>query len=283
MRTVRNVAPWLALTLAAAACSGPASSPPPDAASNASTANVRVSPTAATLAPGASQTFVATVTGTALTAVTWSVLEPGNAGTVSASGLYTAPAGAGTYTVRADSVANPAAFGDAHVTVVAPTCSSFAYSAWGACTSGSQSRTVTSASPAGCTGGSPVLTQPCVPVAVSVTPSPASVDTCGSLRFTATVANATDTRVTWSVQEGAAGGTIATDGTYTAPSTAGAYHVVATSVADATARATSTVTASDHVLSVVVNPATASLQTGGTAQFTATVTTSCGSYVATGP
>jgi hypothetical protein len=281
MRTRWNVAPWFALALAAAACSGPSSEPPPAGA--ASTVNVRVSPDSASLAPGASQKFAATVTGTALTAVTWSVLEPGNAGTVSASGVYTAPAGAGAFTVRADSVANPAAFGDAHVTVVAPTCTSFTYSAWGTCTSGQQSRTVTSASPAGCTGGSPVLTQACTPVSVSLTPSPATVDTCGSIRFTATVANAADTRVTWSIQEGAAGGTIAADGTYTAPSTAGAYHVVATSVADPTASKVAPVTASDHVLSVVVNPATVSLQTGGTAQFSATVTTSCGSYVATGP
>lgn len=40
-------------------------------------------------------------------------------------------------------------------------CTSFTYSAWGACSSGSQSRTVTTSSPSGCTGGSPVLTQSC--------------------------------------------------------------------------------------------------------------------------
>ncbi|MGB8930291.1 MAG: cytochrome c [Anaeromyxobacteraceae bacterium] len=42
------------------------------------------------------------------------------------------------------------------------TCSSFTYSAWGSCQpDGTQSRTVASASPAGCTGGSPVTTQGC--------------------------------------------------------------------------------------------------------------------------
>jgi hypothetical protein len=42
------------------------------------------------------------------------------------------------------------------------TCSSFTYSPWGACQSnGSQSRTVLSSSPAGCTGGSPALSQSC--------------------------------------------------------------------------------------------------------------------------
>jgi hypothetical protein len=41
------------------------------------------------------------------------------------------------------------------------TCTSFTYSAFGACTSGTQARTVLTSSPAGCTGGDPVLTQAC--------------------------------------------------------------------------------------------------------------------------
>jgi hypothetical protein len=42
------------------------------------------------------------------------------------------------------------------------TCSSFTYSAWGACQSSStQTRTTVSSSPAGCTGGTPVLSQAC--------------------------------------------------------------------------------------------------------------------------
>jgi mono/diheme cytochrome c family protein len=47
--------------------------------------------------------------------------------------------------------------------VPAPTtCASFTYSAWGACAStGKQTRTEVSASPAGCTGGAPVLSQAC--------------------------------------------------------------------------------------------------------------------------
>ena len=279
MRTAWNVAPWFALALATA-CSGSSSEPAPGAPS---TVDVRVTPDAATLAPGASQSFVATVTGTALSAVTWTVLEPGNAGTVSASGVYTAPASVGTFTIRADSVADPTAFGDAQVVVVAPVCSAFTYSAWGACVSGQQTRTVTAAAPAGCTGGSPVLTQACVPVTVSVAPSPAAVDACRTLTFKATVANATNGAVSWAVQEGSAGGTITSAGAYTAPSAAGTYHVVATSVADGTASATVAVTVSDHVLSVAVNPPTTSVSFGGTAQFSATVTTTCGSFVATGP
>ncbi len=43
------------------------------------------------------------------------------------------------------------------------TCTSFGYSAWGTCQSdNTQTRTVTSSSPTGCTGGSPVTTQACI-------------------------------------------------------------------------------------------------------------------------
>ncbi len=41
------------------------------------------------------------------------------------------------------------------------TCTSFTYSAWGTCTNGSQTRTVLTSSPSGCTGGAPVTTQTC--------------------------------------------------------------------------------------------------------------------------
>lgn len=44
-----------------------------------------------------------------------------------------------------------------------------------------------------------------------------------------TIALAADSTVTWSVQEGAAGGSVDDSGVFTAPSTAGTYHVVATS------------------------------------------------------
>jgi hypothetical protein len=45
---------------------------------------------------------------------------------------------------------------------VAVTCTSFTYSAWSACAGGTQTRTVVSSSPAGCSGGAPVLSQACV-------------------------------------------------------------------------------------------------------------------------
>ncbi len=44
----------------------------------------------------------------------------------------------------------------------AVTCTSWTYSSFSSCSGGSQSRTIISSSPSGCTGGSPVLTQSCV-------------------------------------------------------------------------------------------------------------------------
>lgn len=45
-----------------------------------------------------------------------------------------------------------------------PLCTSFTYSAWSACSAaGQQTRTVLTSSPAGCIGGTPVLTQACTP------------------------------------------------------------------------------------------------------------------------
>jgi hypothetical protein len=78
------------------------------------TVAVSVSPSAASLSTGGTQQFTATVTGTRNTAVTWSA----SGGTVSASGLYTAPSLAGTYVVTATSAADPTKSASAVVTVV---------------------------------------------------------------------------------------------------------------------------------------------------------------------
>ena len=50
--------------------------------------------------------------------------------------------------------------------------------------------------------------------------------------FTATVTGTENTAVVWTIREGASGGSIDNQGTYTAPDTPGEYHVVATSQAD---------------------------------------------------
>jgi len=60
-------------------------------------------------------------------------------------------------------------------------------------------------------GGSP-------PVVVSVSAPTESTWTNGTITFTATITGSTNTAVTWSIQEGEAGGTITAAGVYTAPS-----------------------------------------------------------------
>lgn len=87
-------------------------------------------------------------------------------------------------------------------------------------------------------------------VAVSISPTSASLRAGGTQQFTATVAGTTNTAVTWS----ASGGTISTGGLYTAPSGAGIYTVNVTSAADASKSASSTVTvAASAAHSVTLN------------------------------
>jgi len=167
--------------------------------------SVAVSPTAATVAPGGTQQFAATVTGTTDTAVTWSVVEAGG-GSVSATGLYTAPATAGTYHVKATSKADPSKNAQATVTVAS---------------------------------GSGVV--------VTISPTSATVETWGSVKFVATSSvRPGDFDLDFFVQEGAAGGyfgccDVEGRATYTAPHTTGTYHVVARSKTDPTKSATATV------------------------------------------
>jgi hypothetical protein len=85
------------------------------------------------------------------------------------------------------------------------TCSSFTYSAFGACQpDGTQTRTVLTSSPAGCTGGAPVLSQACTYTA----PQPS---TCTSFTYSAWGAcqpNGTQARtLTSSSPAGCTGGT----------------------------------------------------------------------------
>ena len=79
---------------------------------------VTVTPYAVQVGKGGTATFTATVEGTTNPAVTWSVLGTDN-GVISASGVYTAPARFGTYTVQATSVEDPNAYAVATVVVSA--------------------------------------------------------------------------------------------------------------------------------------------------------------------
>jgi len=80
------------------------------------------------------------------------------------------------------------------------------------------------------------------PVAITVSPPTAQLTTGQSIQFSCAVTGSTNTQCTWSVQEGAAGGTITAGGAYTAPANAGTYRVVATAAADTTKTAIATVT-----------------------------------------
>jgi len=116
-------------------------------------------------------------------------------------------------------------------------------------------------------------------VAVTVTPPESTVDACRGVVLAAQVTGATNGRVAWTVLE-PGGGTVV-NGIYTAPATGGTYHVVATSEADPNARGSATMTVGPpKVLSVGVSPTQASTTAGGALAFTATVTTSCGSFPA---
>jgi hypothetical protein len=81
--------------------------------------SISVTPTSADVQPAGQQQFIASVSGTSNTAVTWAA----TGGTVTTSGLYTAPGTAGTYTVTATSVADTTKSASATVTVT-PTISS---------------------------------------------------------------------------------------------------------------------------------------------------------------
>ncbi len=69
-------------------------------------------------------------------------------------------------------------------------------------------------------------------VTVVVVPASINLPAGNATTFTATVSGTNNTGVTWRVEEGAAGGSVTSDGRYVAPALAGVYHVVATSKAD---------------------------------------------------
>lgn len=92
--------------------------------------SVVISPTSASILTNGSQQFDATVSGSSNTAVTWSA----TGGSVSSSGLYTAPSTAGTYTVKATSAADSTESASATVTVSAPVQQTVTLT-WGASTS----------------------------------------------------------------------------------------------------------------------------------------------------
>ena len=205
-----------------------------------------LSPTAVTLLDGGKQQFSATVLNTPNKAVTWSVngVVGGSAstGTVSAAGLYSAPAiivPAGmTVTLKAVSQANPSKVKKATITLKG--------------------------------------------IIVTIAPSAVSLGGGGTQQFTANLQNAPIPGLTWQVNGFTGGtsrvGTITQTGLYTAPavvSAATSVRVIAFSPVDPHNRTISLVNLTPPTtspVSVTVAPSTASLAVGATKQFTASVT-----------
>ena len=178
---------------------------------------VTVTPNPVSVAVGASQQFTATVTGSSNTAVNWYVnaVLNGNStvGTISATGLYQAPA-----TIPTPATVTISATSQADNT-----------------TSGSAQATITAA--------------PVVTVTVSTSPAITQVNTGTVQAFIATVTGTTNTAVTWQVNGTTGGnatvGTIDASGNYTAPAavpTPATVTIEAISVAQSTAIGSETVT-----------------------------------------
>ncbi len=178
---------------------------------------VTVSPASTSVAAGNTRNFSVTVTGTSASAVIWAVngMVGGNAsvGTISSSGVFTAPSlpppAPSTVTVQATCAAAPSAVGAAVVTVLAA--------------------------------------PPPPPVSVAVAPASVSLTAGAAQQFVATVAGAANTTVAWSVNSIAGGnaviGTISPTGLYTAPPappTPASVTIRATSAADASASGVTT-------------------------------------------
>jgi uncharacterized delta-60 repeat protein len=212
-------------------CSGgnsnstPQSPPPPQVA-------VSVSPSTATVVSGKQQQFTAAVSNTTNAAVTWQVsnVSGGNAtvGTISSTGMYTAPA----------SVPSPASVEVKAISQADTT------------KSGTSSVTVTAAST----------------IHVSVSPATVTLGPGQTLSFNATVTGSSNSKVTWSVSNSALG-SIDSNGLFTAPATiatAASVNIIATSQADNLTQGSATVSL---ISSAAISPtpnacATATAQSG---------------------
>jgi hypothetical protein len=269
-----------------------------------STVSVSLSPQTAYLQPAQQTQFTASVNGTTNTAVTWQT----SGGTVTSGGLYTAPSLNGTYTVTATSAADSSKSASAIITVSQPTQVSISVSpgaaniqtggqqqfsasvlgtsntgvGWKAnggtvtttglytapTTAGTYTVTATSAADSSKSASSTITVSQPAQVSISVSPGSAAIQVGGQQQFTASVSGTSNTGVVWN----ASGGTVTTTGLYTAPSTAGTYTVTSTSAADSTKSASATITVSQPAqVSISVAPGSASIQTGGQQQFTASV------------
>ena len=217
--------------------------------STSTSGNVSVTPGTASVPINTTQQFTATVANSTQ-GVYWSVNDVVGGdlthGTISTSGLYSAPAvipSPATVTIKATSIADSSQVSSATVTITTGTA-----------------------------------------LTIGLTPSTASVYTGRTQQFTATFNTGTNTGVTWQVNSITGGdsthGTIATSGSsgtntyanYTAPATVpspATVTITAISQADTSKTATATVTIVAGTV-ISITPGTASVPAGGTQTFTAT-------------
>ena len=209
--------------------------------SNSATAPVivfsfAITPTNATIAEGGTQQFTATIQGLSNTGVTWSVdnVVGGNAttGTISATGLYTAPAQSGTHTIYATSMADTAAIVMTPVNISAPLGPVVISPTTATLMNGTSQQFTASV-----LGGNPTFTW--------------SVD--GVIGGNSTVGTVSNTGQN--------------PGLYTAPSAAGNHTVTASDGTGTGNSASAQVT----VWSFTISPTVATVAPGGTQQFTATI------------
>jgi sugar lactone lactonase YvrE len=209
---------------------------------------VTVAPSAATVVVNALQQFTATVTGNSNTNVNWQVngVLGGNStvGTISTTGLFTAPATVPTpptVTIAAISQADNTTTGSAQATIVSPSTTN----------------------------------------SVAVTPTPVDVSTSAAQPFSATDNGTATTAVTWYV-EGAQGGdttvgTIDASGNYTAPAnvpTPATVIIEAVLQADSTAIGTASVTI--VAAPSAAQPAPQTVSPGGTANYSLSLNANTG-------
>ena len=309
--SMRNISySALACALFLTGCGSSSQKPAPG-----NTVTVTLNQTSANVAAGATAQFTATVTGSTNTSVTWAVdgVSGGNSstGTITSSGMYTAPSAAGLHTVTATSVANTSASANATVTVtlqaltLSPSSAVLAVAAtqqFSATLQGTADSSVTWSvdgvtggnATVGTVSGSGLYTAPAqtgthtisavsstnsatqasasITVAsVSLSPGTVTIEDLTTQQFNATVQGSSTLSLNWMVDD-TIGGSAAT-GTISASGlyTAPPQAGSHTISVAAAANASVSASASASVFSLVVSPTSATLAPSGTQQFTSTV------------
>ena len=273
---------------------------------NGPAVNMAITPAKVTVLTGSSLAFSFTEVAPS-TGVTWAA----SGGSIAPDGTFTAPLAPGVFTVTVRSLNDPTISATAAVTVVYPSVSltvapvpnlapGQSLQVEFQCSSGDVNWRATGGSFAGgvytapTTVGTYTITatsriNPTVSASIQVlvlsaqylitiTPVRLTMPMGSSMKFGYTLTAPTN-RVTWS----ATGGSMASDGTYTAPMIPGIYLVTVTGVDDPASSASATVTVYQDPtvpVSVEISPRALNLFSGGTHIFGSTVTALSGNSLA---